>query len=307
MQTKPLTPSEQIESLTYWRTTQPQRLLCVLRRMIPRPNMARLKLAALGSSFAAGPSIDPIINTSAMRSGRNYAHQLALEVGADLTDLTVSGATLLNVLNEPQTPSQGDIFPPQLEGLPPDTDIVTLTGGGNDLGYSFGMIHDSLVSYVGPLRGLVERWIAHPATDLDLEGLTDRFITLIDAIHSKAPQARIFLVQYLSVFGSSSKPGLDLPLTWEQIGNYRRRAILLDQAYEKAAAARPGIAELVNMADLSEGHEVGTSEPWMTGLSLGILWKGKTPYHPNLAGHTAVAQELCRIIEARKRKQAESS
>ena len=104
--------------------------------------MSRIKIAALGSSFAAGPSIDPVIDQAAMRSGRNYPHQLAEKLDADLVDLTVSGATLLNVLNEPQTTRSGEVFPPQLEGLPPDADIVTLTGGGNDLCYGHVMIRD---------------------------------------------------------------------------------------------------------------------------------------------------------------------
>ncbi|KAK5113042.1 hypothetical protein LTR85_011064 [Meristemomyces frigidus] len=274
--------------------------------------MARLKIAALGSSFAAGPSIGPIVNEPAGRSGRNYAHQLALELAADLTDLTVSGATLLNVLNEPQVPAlgNGDVFPPQLDSLPHDADIVTLTGGGNDLLYSLGMIQDSLASYApGPLRYLLQtlqRWMStRPVMQpLGLQQLTDRFVTVLDAIHDNAPNARVYLVQYLSVFGEDSKPGPGLPLTWDQIGNYRRRGVLLDRAYEAAAEARPDFTELVPAASLSEGHEVGTSEPWVLGFDLSMLWKGVAPYHPNLAGHTAIAEELYRRIQAGREVEA---
>lgn len=259
--------------------------------------MARLKVAAIGSSFAAGPSIEPIIDKSAMRSGRNYAHQLAEKLNADLTDLTVSGATLLNVLNEPQQARSGDVFAPQLEGLTSDTDIVTLTGGGNDLGYSFGMIQDSMMSYTGPLRYLLQRWIEHPTTAVDLQQLTDRFVTVIDKVHELAPKSKVYLVQYLSVFGEFSKPGAGIPLAWHEIGYYRRRGVLLDQAYEQAAEARSEFVELVPVASLSEGHEVGTMEPWMEGFSWGMLLRGIVPYHPNLAGHTAVAEALYRQMQ----------
>ncbi|KAK4972937.1 hypothetical protein LTR42_006231 [Elasticomyces elasticus] len=64
--------------------------------------MAKLHFVALGSSFAAGPGIEPIINKAAMRSGRNHAHRLAEKLDAELTNLTASGATLLNVLDTPQ-------------------------------------------------------------------------------------------------------------------------------------------------------------------------------------------------------------
>ena len=263
--------------------------------------MARLKIVALGSSFAAGPSIDPIINQAAMRSGRNYAHQLAEKLDADLVDLTVSGATLLNVLNEPQETRSGQIFLPQLEGLLSDADLVTLTGGGNDLGYSYGMIHDAMLSYAGPLRHLLDRWMEHPATPVDLRQLTDRFIAVIDKVHEIAPKAKVYLVQYLSVFGESSRPGNGIPLSWEQIDYYRRRGVLLDQAYERAVEARPEFTKLIPVGKMSEGHEVGTTTPWMEGFTVAMLLRGQVPYHPNLAGHTAVAEALYRQTQANQR------
>ena len=50
-------------------------------------------VASLGSSFAAGPGIEPAADRAARRSARNYPHLLAARLGAELTDLTVSGAT----------------------------------------------------------------------------------------------------------------------------------------------------------------------------------------------------------------------
>lgn len=45
-------------------------------------------IAALGSSFAAGPGIEPIEDAQAMRSSNNYAHQLARRLNAQLNLLT---------------------------------------------------------------------------------------------------------------------------------------------------------------------------------------------------------------------------
>ena len=59
-------------------------------------------LAALGSSFAAGPGIEPFADKRAWRSSPNYAHLLADRLGCDLTDLTVSGATTATILERPQ-------------------------------------------------------------------------------------------------------------------------------------------------------------------------------------------------------------
>lgn len=115
-------------------------------------------IAALGSSFAAGPGIDPIIDQAAMRSGRNYPHLLAEQLGARLTDLTVSGATTATILGEPQITMDGTQFAPQIYGLPVDAYLVTVTAGG--LGASALSAGHSL--------GTAEPWISGLQTDLHL-------------------------------------------------------------------------------------------------------------------------------------------
>ena len=52
--------------------------------------MARpLLIAALGSSFAAGPGIEPVAHPGAMRSARNYPHLLAEACAAAGIPLTL--------------------------------------------------------------------------------------------------------------------------------------------------------------------------------------------------------------------------
>ncbi|KAF2768381.1 SGNH hydrolase [Teratosphaeria nubilosa] len=263
--------------------------------------MGRLRIVALGSSFAAGPSIEPQVDLSARRSGRNYAHQLAESLNAELTDLTVSGATLLNVLCEPQevTWSPRAIFQPQLDSLPSNADIVTLTGGGNDLGYSGGMVFDSLMASVPALvRWMFKMWIPHPGIDLTLDHLASRFVEVLDAVHQRAPQAKIYLVQYPCVFGPSSRPSSKLPLSWEAIEYYRRRGVILDRAYETAAKVRSEFVEVLPVAEWSEDHALGSEQPWISGFSLGLLWNRQIPYHPNLIAHTAIAERLIAAIRS---------
>ncbi|KAI7222724.1 hypothetical protein KC333_g940 [Hortaea werneckii] len=255
--------------------------------------MARIRITSLGSSFAAGPLITPIVDRSAMRSGRNYPSQLAKSLNAELTDLTSSGATLLEVLEDSQTTFSGEVLPPQLSRLPPDTDMVTLTGGGNDLGYSKSMLYDAFLSFSGPMRKMARSLLSEPKTGISIDELVDRFVAVLDAIHNKVPKAKIFLVQYISIFGTNSRPGPGLPLTWEQIGFYRQMGVLLDRAYEQAAALRADFVELVPVASLSEGHEVGSAEPWISEFT----WKnGMIQFHPNIAGHTAIAKHLESVL-----------
>ncbi len=97
-------------------------------------------VAALGNFFAAGLVSSLSLNAAAMRSARNYPHLLAERLGARLVDLTVSGATTANLLDSPQQTISGAVIPPQLEGVPAAADVVTITVGGNDLGFIAGLL-----------------------------------------------------------------------------------------------------------------------------------------------------------------------
>ncbi|WP_240810943.1 GDSL-type esterase/lipase family protein [Streptomyces tendae] len=64
------------------------------------------------------------------RSANNYPGVVAREIGANLTDVSCSGATTAHVLRERQ-----GTRPPQIEAVTSATRLVTLTIGGNDVNY----------------------------------------------------------------------------------------------------------------------------------------------------------------------------
>lgn len=258
--------------------------------------MTKLHIAALGSSFAAGPSIEPIENKAAGRSTRNYAHQLAEALDAQLTDLSVSGATLLNVLHDKQTMG-GQTFDAQLDHLPADADIVTLTCGGNDLNYIGGLVYDSLMSYLGPLKRVVPGQTKDPPIQLD--ELRNRFLAVLDKIHDIAPKAKVYLVEYLTIIGNDTRPWLDIALTAEQMKHYADVAVMLSTAYNDAAKSR-SFAEIIPVARSSNEHALGSRVPWVEGFNLSMLMRGVAPYHPNLAGHTAIAEMLRERVSQNK-------
>ena len=70
---------------------------------------AGLNYVAIGSSFAAGPGITPVQSSTGAaacaRSGNNYASVVGRDLGANLTDVTCSGATTANVLTTSQNGS----------------------------------------------------------------------------------------------------------------------------------------------------------------------------------------------------------
>ena len=63
------------------------------------------RYVAIGSSYAAGPGIDPAVGdrpAKARQSLRNYPHLIAHRLGLDLADVTSSGATTQDILRRTQ-------------------------------------------------------------------------------------------------------------------------------------------------------------------------------------------------------------
>ncbi|OBT65797.1 hypothetical protein VE03_03311 [Pseudogymnoascus sp. 23342-1-I1] len=249
--------------------------------------MAPLKYVALGSSVAAGPGIPPITNRFAQRSANNYPNILAKKLGAELTDLSVSGATLKNLLSVPQKYFYVISFEPQVKGIPADADIVTISAGGNDIGYITGIMRDTFgTTFTGRLlTGLLPT-----AEDLSSQDVADRFTAIIDEVRKIAPKALIVLVEYPTLFGSDD-PIQDIPLDQERIRYHRSVADSLEKAYQLAAKARPGVKH-IPVGELSREHGVGSKEPWVSGN------EGVFGFHPNLEGMQAVADIIHRELKA---------
>jgi lysophospholipase L1-like esterase len=212
-----------------------------------------LQVASLGSSYAAGPGIP---------SGKNYAQLLAKKLGASIADLSVSGSTLANI-------------GPQINKIPGDADIVTLTSGGNDLGYVAGFMGIKTSS----------------VSEAELVG---RFNDVLARIHAKAPKAKIYLVEYLTVLGPDVKPSVNVQLSQAKVQSQRDIAATLQRANVKATQGKSWVED-VPIAKLSEGHGIGSQTPWVNGKE---VRGGGASWHPNIAGMTAIADILYERVKA---------
>lgn len=88
---------------------------------------------ALGSSFAAGFGLgarDPGSALVCMRSSNGYPQQLARSLGLSLVDRSCSGAKASHVLRGGQF-----FLGPQIDAVGAQTELVTITVGGNDVHY----------------------------------------------------------------------------------------------------------------------------------------------------------------------------
>jgi lysophospholipase L1-like esterase len=252
-----------------------------------------VRIVNLGSSFSAGPGIPPQVNIAAGRSGANFANLLAKELNAELTDLSVSGATLLNITETPQV-ANGQTFPPQIQGVPEDADIVLVLGGGNDMSYvgSLFMEHTWMMTAFSILNRL--KGVSMPAMPAaaDEDEVIRRFGKVLDAVNAKAPKARVIIVEYLTLLGLDTKPVIDVPFDAERLKYHQAVAMKLQSATSKAVDSRSNWCERVPIAELSQGHGIGSAEPWVFGCTAMEQLTGKTWYHPNGEGMKAVAKIL---------------
>src|SRR3984957_8362863 len=110
---------------------------------MPAPEIAvGARYVALGSSFAAGPGIGQRVPGRPREAGRaaaNYAHLIARRFGLTLDDVTYSGATTHDILT-----ARRDGWPAQVDAVTADTQLATITCGGNDLGYVPRLLLSSL-------------------------------------------------------------------------------------------------------------------------------------------------------------------
>jgi lysophospholipase L1-like esterase len=244
------------------------------------------RYVALGSSMAAGPGIRPSADGAPFRAGRsarNYAHLVAQKLGLDLVDVTYSGATTANVLTERQHGT-----PPQVEALDGSEDLVTVTIGGNDVGYvpmlmAAGMprFARSMPLLGGHLRDLLDPTLRDRALVEVAESLKEVGRT----VRQRSPRAKVLFVDYLTLLppaGTTARPlsGVDAALG-------RRVADTLERLTGEAAADTG--CEWVRVADASREHHAWSAEPWTTKPGLPLPGR-PAPLHPNAEGMRAVAE-----------------
>lgn len=230
-------------------------------------------IATLGSSFAAGPSIQPVASATALRSAANYSALLARQLGAHHTDLSVSGAVIANMVDTPQRTRAGFTFAPQIQGLPADADLVFISCGGNDLGFSRPMISRAL-GYVTAFRVPGPEKIERVGTDL---------ARAVEAAR-RVGGARVVLVDYLPVLDDD--PSHWLPWFSESEGETLLEIQEGVVEVNEIAAGLSG-ADLVQASVLG-GHELNTDDAWISGLLAGKDMPGS--FHPNARGMQEVAR-----------------
>jgi lysophospholipase L1-like esterase len=262
------------------------------------PIPAGSRYVAMGSSFAAGPGVPSRAPGSPRRAGRstgNYAHLVARALSLDLTDVTFSGATTSDILS-PSAAGQ----PAQLDAVTPDTALVTITAGGNDVGYVPRL---TLASLPWPLRALpgararVAELGDPGAAETRFAQLERNLAAIAGRLHDRAPACRVLLVDYLTILPPDGR--VLSPPPPAGIAAWGQETAARLAATQQAAASAAGW-DYVPAAAASADHHAWSAVPWTRQFHLSL--RGGAPYHPNAAGMAAVAGLVIGALAENRRR-----
>lgn len=183
---------------------------------------------------------------------------------------------------------------PQIESVPADADLVTITIGGNDLRYTlstFKVVFGARVESYSRFLGSRLRRITLP-TEAEYEKTTEALIKVVEAIRATAPKAQVMLVDYTRMFGDDSKPDASLPITQAEIDQLRAMGDKLEQV--TADAAKRSGATLIEASKVTAKHALGSTDPWVNGAQGN---DDGMAFHPRAAAHQAIADEIYRVLQ----------
>ena len=254
---------------------------------------------ALGDSFTAGPLIPNQVGEPAgcARSDHNYPSIVAAATGAaQFVDRSCSSATTVH-MTSPQGVTLGS-NPPQFDGLRPDTGLVTVGIGGNDVGLVGAAVTCLELGALAPTGTACRTNFAKPDGGDKLidqiAATAPKIAAVLQGIHARSPGARVLLVGYPAAAPRDGKgcyplvPLSDDDMTYLE-GMLRRTNTMLA---EQAAA---NDAEYVDTYEDSTGHDVckpiGTR--WFEGL---VPMSLAFPVHPNALGEASMARSVLRAL-----------
>ncbi|QHA02716.1 SGNH/GDSL hydrolase family protein [Streptomyces broussonetiae] len=253
-----------------------------------------LNYAALGDSYSAASGVLPIdvSNLLCLRSTANYPHVVAARTGARLTDVTCGAAETKDF-----TASQYPGVAPQADAVTSDTDLVTMTIGGNDNGTFINAILDC------GTEGILSAGKGSPCKDRYGTSFDDAIDTntypalksALNAVRAKAPDARVAVLGYPWITPATADPSCfaQLPVAEGDVPYLHALQAHLNAVVQRAAAETG--ATYVDFSQASTGHDacqaIGTRwiEPLLFGTNI-------VPVHPNALGEQRMAEHTLSVL-----------
>jgi len=230
--------------------------------LAPAAGASSVNYVALGDSYSAGVGAGSYTSSSGScdRSTNAYSALWAdANDPASYVSVACSGATTATVIST------------QLSALSSSTTLVSITIGGNDIGFSSVM--ETCVLLGAECISAVDK--AESLAETQLPGELN---TLLADIKADAPNARVVVLDYPELYDLSRSSGC-VGLSTANRTALNQGAQILDSEIQ-AAAGRYGDV-FADAASRFAGHEICDSSSWLHSVDLLDLTDS---YHPTAAG-----------------------
>lgn len=248
---------------------------------------------SLGDSFVSGPFIplqrlDPL---SCFKSTQNYPSVLAKRLGiANFTDISCGGAQTGDMFAaQSGIPGQSVA---QLSALKADTDLVTVSIGGNDIGFMDIILTCAGKSVLDPLGAPCKANYGDTlAQRVNATGA--KVAEVLKGIKQRSPNAKVVVVGYLRILPPSGGCWPIVPISKGDVPYLDNVQKLLNGML--GAQAQAAGATFVNPYDISLGRDTCAApwDKWVEGI---IPTSPAFPVHPNASGMAAVGKQVAAAL-----------
>ena len=242
---------------------------------------------ALGDSFTANSFHGPSASGNGCdQSGRNQPHVVQARMGYQtFVDASCDGATTNDIL----TNGNGDQS--QISFVTSSTKLVTLSIGGNDIGFS-DIVKNCTLDYL-TFGGCKADYVSGTTDQITnrINTTAPKVAQVLSTIKSRAPQATIFVYGYPTLVpatGSSSCTGLTL--SSGDIPYLRAKQAELETMLRTKAQAAG--AHFIDVYGPSAGHDPCASNAWVARVI------DLPPVHPTGAGVDALASIVANAVDS---------
>ncbi len=255
----------------------------------PGPTPAVANYVALGDSRALSPTWFSPLNGCGATDGAYPVALAGLLHARSTVNRACVNATAANVVDTRQLTTHGYV-PPQVDALRPTTDLVTISIGGNDMGW-----WEAISACFSNIPGKDVRCRNDPAIrsriDARLAVVSGRIERVLDAVEKRAPNATAVVVGHGGYFGTT--------------GCAQANASSADLAFinstlfgglngELRTAAQRHHARYIDVMAGAVGHDVCAGrQAWFQGNRPDSSYQVR---HPNARGGKGIAELIARQL-----------
>ena len=252
---------------------------------------------ALGDSYASGAGLSGVKDKECDRTTGSYPSLISKSFAVAglkraFKDVTCSGATTRAIWNH-----QGS-KPPQINALTPNTKLVTLTLGGNDVGFSSVLGTCAVVASSDRNGSPCKQYFTAGGKDVlgeRINTMEGRVRDVLADVRRRSPHAKVIVVGYPALFPDNGVGCSEVPFAKGDFAFLRDTTKKANRALRRQAAAGGVGMSFADTYTPTIGHDMCRPREtrWVESLTPAA---NTAAAHPNSTGQFVMALAALRQI-----------